>query len=66
MSSVKIKRACVGEDDDGNPSMAVTEVEYRLWDKNTALANLAKHLGMFDGSPEEVKERLFEFFMGSQ
>lgn len=43
------------------------ETEFRLWDKNTALGNMGKHLGMFierhevtgaDGAP------LFKSFMG--
>lgn len=40
-------------DEDGN---STHEVEYRLWDKNTALANIGKHLGMFvERSEVEVK-----------
>lgn len=31
-------------DDEGNSTY---EVEYRLWDKNAALTNLGKHLGLF-------------------
>jgi phage terminase small subunit len=45
----------------------VHEVEFRLWDKNTALANLGKHLGLWrDKSPDDVPtlkiilERLYE------
>lgn len=35
-------------DEDGN---STNEAEYRLWDKNTALANMGRHLGMFaDGA----------------
>lgn len=33
-------------DKDGESEVTV-ETEFRLWDKNTALANIGKHLGMF-------------------
>jgi phage terminase small subunit len=48
----------------GAPPVVKHETEFRLWDKNTALANTGKHLGMFtdrlemtgaNGGPLEVK-----------
>jgi len=38
-------------DEDGN---AIYEVEYRLWDKNAALSNLGKHLGLFTEKHEHT------------
>lgn len=46
VSSVKLKTRTIRPRDGGDPE-TVREVEFRLWDKNTALANLGKHLGMF-------------------
>lgn len=45
VASVKHKTRTIPQD--GGEPIVHHEVEYRLWDKNTALANLAKHLGMF-------------------
>lgn len=43
------------------------EVEYKVWDKNTALANLGKHLGLFVERHEVTGkdgEPLFKTFLG--
>lgn len=45
VASVKHKTRTIPQE--GAEPIVHHEVEYRLWDKNTALANLAKHLGMF-------------------
>jgi len=45
VASVKHKTRTVPTKD-GDPIVEHT-VEYRLWDKNTALTNLGRHLGMF-------------------
>lgn len=45
VASVKHKTRTIPQKD-GEPIVEHT-VEFRLWDKNTALANLGKHLGMF-------------------
>lgn len=45
VSSVK-RKVRTYTDADGNEE-TTTEVDFKLWDKNTALANLGKHLGLF-------------------
>lgn len=43
ISSIKIKRQLDGRGEDAKP---VEIMEFKLWDKNTALTNLAKHKGL--------------------
>jgi phage terminase small subunit len=45
VASVKHKKRVVPRKD--NEPEVVYELEFKLWDKNTALANIGKHLGMF-------------------
>jgi phage terminase small subunit len=44
VASVKHKVTSHGE---GEDAYTTREIEYRLWDKNTALRNAGQHLGMF-------------------
>jgi phage terminase small subunit len=44
VASVKHKVRVISTED--GSSETIHEVEFRLWDKNTALTNLAKHLGL--------------------
>jgi phage terminase small subunit len=51
----------------GEDTESIHDVEFRLWDKNTALVNLGKHLGLFkDKSADDIPtlriilERLYE------
>lgn len=57
VAAVKEKTRFIPQD--GGEPITERTVEFKLWDKNTALANLAKHLGMFDTVPQTwVRERL--------
>jgi phage terminase small subunit len=44
LASIKHRIRTIRRDDE---TETIHEVEFRLWDKNTALVNLGKHLGLF-------------------
>jgi phage terminase small subunit len=65
VASIKRKTRIIPQKD--GPPVVQHETEFRLWDKNTALANIGKHLGMFvdqsevrypDGVRVEVERRI--------
>lgn len=57
ISSVEVVVRPNGEyDEDGRPEVERVH-KIRLWDKNSALEKIAKHLGMFDGSGPGDKDR---------
>lgn len=65
VSSVKRKVRTFTDSDDNTET--TVEVEYKVWDKNTALANLGRHLGLFVDRTEVTGkngEPLFKVYVG--
>ncbi len=58
VSSIKHKVRTVDRGDDGVET--THEVEIKLWDKNTALANAGRHLGMFVDKVESTERIIVE------
>lgn len=57
VSSVEVVVRPSGEyDEDGRPEVEHVH-KFRLWDKNSALEKIAKHLGMFEGRDPGESER---------
>lgn len=75
ISSIKvITRPAGGVDEDGNKEVEHVH-EIKLWDKNSALEKIAKHLGMFierhehsgpNGSPIQTENRTWREVLRSQ
>lgn len=61
VASVKHKRRIIPRKDDA--PIEEHTVEFRLWDKNTALANLGRHLGIFKDRVT-VDGPLFKAYIG--
>lgn len=64
VASIKRKTRTFTKDDE---TEVTHEIEYKVWDKNTALANIGKHLGMFieqsrnyDFNPEDFSDEGLE------